>query len=77
MMSGPTGKLPPQPRRSDAGIARGPGLAVAGVTAMIVFVIGLEIFPTRRPDAAATSRRYRDGGDAARRGGRCDRRQGA
>ena len=52
VMSGPTGKLPPQPRRSDAGIARGPGLAVAGVTAMIVFVIGLEIFPTRRPPSA-------------------------
>ena len=52
MMSGPTGKLPPHARRSDAGIARGPGLAVAAVTAAIVFVIGLEIFPTRRPPPA-------------------------
>jgi len=47
MMSGPEGKLPPHARRPDAGIARGPGLAVAGITAAIVFVIGLQIFPTR------------------------------
>jgi hypothetical protein len=40
------GKLHPT-RRPDAGIARGPGLAVAAVTAAVVFVIGLEVFPSR------------------------------
>jgi hypothetical protein len=40
-------------RQRDAGIARGPGLAVAGVTAGIVFVIGLQLFPVKpRPQPA-------------------------
>jgi len=34
-------------RAADAGIARGPGLAVAGVTAAIVFAIGQQLFPVR------------------------------
>src|SRR6478735_4763675 len=34
-------------RAADAGIARGPGLAVAGVTAAVVFVIGQQLFPVR------------------------------
>lgn len=34
-------------RATDAGIARGPGLAVAGVTAAIVFLIGQQLFPVR------------------------------
>jgi hypothetical protein len=34
-------------RAADAGIARGPGLAVAGVTAAIVFMIGQQLFPVR------------------------------
>src|SRR5215471_12917385 len=35
------------PRLSDAGIARGPGLLVAFVTAAIVFGIGYQLFPVR------------------------------
>jgi len=39
---------PPAPARAaDAGIARGPGLAVAGVTAAVVFAIGQQLFPVR------------------------------
>jgi hypothetical protein len=34
-------------RQTDAGIARGAGLAVAGVTAAIVFVIGQQLFPVK------------------------------
>ena len=46
-------------RQTDAGIARGPGLAVAGVTAAIVFVIGQQLFPVKpkqppAPPAAPT-----------------------
>ena len=39
--------LPGRARATDAGIARGPGLVVAGVTAAIVFVIGWQLFPVR------------------------------
>ena len=55
-MSRPSGKLhrhapsrtvAARPRRSDAGIARGPGLLVAAVTAAIVFVIGQQLFPLK------------------------------
>ncbi len=48
MISGPTGKPRSHARRLDAGIARGPGVAVAVVTAAGVFVIGLQLFPARR-----------------------------
>lgn len=34
-------------RQTDAGIARGPGLAVVGVTAAIVFAIGQQLFPVK------------------------------
>lgn len=34
-------------RQTDAGIARAPGLLVAGVTAAIVFVIGQQLFPVK------------------------------
>jgi hypothetical protein len=34
-------------RRTDAGIARGPGILVAAVTAVIVFVIGQQLFPVK------------------------------
>ena len=34
-------------RQRDAGIARGPGLLVAAVTAAIVFAIGLQVFPVK------------------------------
>jgi hypothetical protein len=34
-------------RRSESGIARGPGLLVAAVTAGIVFVIGMQLFPIK------------------------------
>src|SRR5689334_17696151 len=34
-------------RQRDAGIARGPGLLVAAVTAAIVFVIGQQLFPVK------------------------------
>src|SRR5262252_8434247 len=34
-------------RGTDAGIARGPGLLVAGVTAAIVFAIGHQLFPIK------------------------------
>jgi hypothetical protein len=54
-MSLSPGKLPPSRRpeairpgrRPDAGIARGPGIAVAGVVAAIVFAIGQQLFPIR------------------------------
>jgi hypothetical protein len=55
-MSRPSDKLrqptvsdqpPVRARVADAGIARGPGLAVAGVTAAVVFVIGQQLFPVR------------------------------
>ena len=35
------------PRQTDAGIARAPGLAVAAVTAGIVFLIGQQLFPVK------------------------------
>lgn len=34
-------------RQRDAGVARGPGLLVAAVTAAIVFVIGQQLFPVK------------------------------
>jgi hypothetical protein len=43
----PSGRTATCARTTDAGIARGPGLAVAGVTAAIVFVIGQQLFPIR------------------------------
>ena len=55
-MSRPSDKLrqpprsdqpPVRTRAADAGIARGPGMAVAGVTAAVVFVIGQQLFPVR------------------------------
>jgi hypothetical protein len=49
-MERPLGKLR---RRTDAGIARGPGIAVAAVTAALVFVIGLQIFPARKAQPPA------------------------
>ena len=64
LMSRPSGKVHPRPsscwpegctRRSDAGIARGPGLLVAAVTAAVVFAIGHHLFPIRpRPAPIAT-----------------------
>jgi len=42
-----TGGASVRERQTDAGIARGPGLAVAGVTAAIVFVIGQQLFPVK------------------------------
>jgi len=56
LMSLPTGKVHPRrssrrederARRSDTGIARGPGLLVAAVTAAIVFAIGQHLFPVK------------------------------
>jgi hypothetical protein len=55
-MSRPLGKLhlstrsdtaTTRARSPDAGIARGPGLVAAGVTAAIVFVIGHQLFPIK------------------------------
>src|SRR4051794_13605564 len=47
-------------RQADAGVARGPGLLVAGVTAAIVFAVGQHLFPIKqrepaRPTAPAVS----------------------
>src|SRR4051812_7942016 len=51
-------------RNADAGIARGPGLVVAGVTAAIVFVIGQQLFPIK-PRPAPTPPVATAGADAA------------
>jgi hypothetical protein len=48
--SRPDGRLPARARKTDAGIARGAGLAVAGLTAAIVIGIGLALFPVRRQE---------------------------
>jgi hypothetical protein len=38
-------------RQTDAGIARGPGIFVAALTAVIVFVIGQQLFPVKPKQA--------------------------
>src|SRR6266542_2349679 len=53
--SRPPGLAPTRARRADAGIARAPGLVVAGVTAAIVAAIGLHFFPVRPRQPPATA----------------------
>ena len=84
-MSRPSGNLHPRgpsgheakgaPRRTESGIARGPGLLVAAVTAAIVFVIGMQVWPVKpkqveqppapAPVAPAEPPATADGGSAA------------
>src|SRR6476659_1107593 len=45
---GPTGPSPSRARVTDAGIARGAGLAVAAVSAAIVVAIGMALFPVHK-----------------------------
>src|SRR6187402_1245472 len=44
---GPSGSEAARARRTESGIARGPGLLVAAVTAAIVFVIGMQVWPVK------------------------------
>lgn len=43
----------PRARQTDAGIARGPGIFVAAVTAVIVFAIGHQLIPVKQKQPAA------------------------
>src|SRR5690349_13843192 len=47
----PPGSASGRARATDAGIARGPGIVVAVVTAAIVFVIGQQLFPVKSRQA--------------------------